>query len=206
MQKRTGLESSRAGVNKSAVAARVVASGMVLLLLAGCSSAASKAAKENDKMSGAFTELMKRPNLIQVHDDYQAMFETIRTRLVDEVGVAPWVPDDHPISGSGCDGDLSHLSGAEVLRMDAGMSPGNLPDAKWDQAVAIVAEVAKKHGFRAPAAIVNRPSDHEVSFRDPYDGELLFGTGGNTILSVSTDCHLTQEAHQRGTYLPPKKY
>ena len=143
MQKRTGLESSRAGVNKSAVAARVVASGMVLLLLAGCSSAASKAAKENDKMSGAFTELMKRPNLIQVHDDYQSMFETIRTRLVDEVGVAPWVPDDHPISGSGCDGDLSHLSGAEVLRMDAGMSPGNLPDAKWDQAVAIVTEVPR---------------------------------------------------------------
>ena len=201
MQKRTGLESSRAAANKAAVA-KVVASAMTVLLLAGCNSVA----KENDKMSGAFTELMKRPNLIQVHGDYQSMFETIRTRLVDEVGVAQWVPDDHPISGSGCGGDLSHLSGAEVLRMDAGMSPGNLPDAKWDQAVAIVTEVAGKRGFRAPAVIVNRPRDHEVSFRDPYDGELLFGTGGNTILAVSTGCHLTQEAHQRGTYLPPKEY
>lgn len=156
-------------------------------------------------MSEVFTELMKRPDLTQVQADYQSMFETIRERLVAELGVAQWVPDHDPISGSACGGDLSHLDGAEVLRMDAGTSPGNLPDAQWDQAVAIVTEVAGERGFGAPKVVAGGPSNHEVSFRDPYNGRLLFGTGANTVLAVSTGCHLTQEAHQRGTYQPPKE-
>jgi outer membrane murein-binding lipoprotein Lpp len=181
--------------------ARVVASIITLLLLAGCNSAA----KEKDKMSEAFAELMKRPDITQVQADYQSMFETIRERLVAEVGVAQWVPHRLPISGAGCDAGFSHLDG-ETRSMDAGMSPGNLSDAKWDQAVAIVTEVAGKRGFGAPKVIVSKPNSHEVSFRDPYNGELLFGSGGNTVLAVSTGCHLTQEAHQRGTYQPPKQY
>ncbi len=179
----------------------VVASIMTLLLLAGCNSAA----KEKEKMSEAFAELMKRPDITQVQADYQSMFETIRERLVAEVGVAQWVPHRLPISGAGCDADFSHLDG-ETLSMDAGTSPGNLPDAKWDQAVTIVTEVAGKHGFGPPRVVVSGPSNHEVSFKDPYNGQLLFGTGGNTVLAVSTGCHLSAEAHQRGTYQPPKQY
>ena len=134
------------------------------------------------------------------------MFQTIRERLTAEVGVAPWVPDDEPISGSACGGDLSNLVGAAVRRYDAGMSPGNLPDSQWDRAVSIVTEVAGRHGFGAPRVIVSGPSDHEVSFRDTDNGELLFGTGANTILGGSTGCHLTEDAHQRGTLAPPRKY
>lgn len=181
---------------------RVATGMMTLLILAGCSSAA----RENDTMKDAFDALMKRPNLTQVEADYQSMFQTIRERLTAEVGVAPWVPDDEPISGSACGGGISNLKGAEHRRYDAGMSPGNLPDAKWQQAVTIVTDVARQHGFGAPKVIVSAPSDHEVSFRNTYNGELLFGTGANTILGGSTGCHLTEEAHQRGTYLPPQKY
>lgn len=155
-------------------------------------------------MKDAFDTLLKRPSISQVEADYQSMFQTIRERLKAEVGVPDWVPDDEPISGSACGGELSRLGDAVVRRYDAGMSPGNLPDAKWEQAVAMVTEVARQHGFGAPKAIVNRPGDHEVSFRNTYDGELLFGTGANTILGGKTGCHLTDEAHQRGTYLPPQ--
>jgi Lipoprotein confined to pathogenic Mycobacterium len=157
-------------------------------------------------MSQAFDELMKRPKLTQAEAGYQSMFQTIRERLVAEVGVAEWVPDEEPISGSSCGGGLSNLEGAEVRRYDAGMSPGNLPDARWELAVAIVTEVSGQYGFGAPKVIVSGPGDHEVSFRNTYNGELLFGTGANTILGGSTGCHLTEEAHQRGAYLPPKKY
>lgn len=157
-------------------------------------------------MDQAFATLMKRPNLSQVDARYQSMFQKIRERLVSEVGVADWVPDEDPISGSSCGGTISNLQGAEVRRYDAGMSPGNLPDARWDRAVAIVSEVAGQHGFGAPKVIVSGPNDHEVSFRDAYNGELLFGTGANTILGASTGCHLTEEAHQRGTPVPPKDY
>jgi hypothetical protein len=157
-------------------------------------------------MNQPFEELMRRPNLTQAEADYQLMFQTIRERLVAEVGVADWVPDEEPISGSACGGALSNLEGAEVRRYDAGMSPGNLPDAKWDQAVAIVTAVAGQHGFGAPRVIVNRPGDHEVAFRNTYRGELLFGTGANTILGGTTGCHLTEEAHRRGTPVPPTEY
>jgi hypothetical protein len=193
-------------VSRVARVARVVVSAMAVIALLAMTAGCSSAAKEKEKMSEVFTELMKRPNLTQVKADYQSMFETIRERLVAEVGVAQWVPEHDPISGSACGGDVSKLSGAEVLRMDAGTSAGNLPDAKWDQAVAIVTEVAGKLGFGAPTVLISGPNDHEVSFRDPYNGQLLFGTGGNTILAVTTGCHLTQEAHQRGTYQPPKQY
>lgn len=179
------------------------AAGMVMLLVvAGC----SVTSKESEDMNQAFDELMKRPNITQVDADYQSMFQTIRERLVSELCVATWVPDANPISGSACGGRLSNLEGAEVRRYDAGMSPGNLPDDSWDQAVAIVTDIAGRHGFGAPHVIVSGPSDHEVSFNDTYNGELLFGTGANTILGASTGCHLTQEAHRRGTPVPPKKY
>lgn len=157
-------------------------------------------------MIEAFDELMKRPNLTQVDADFQLMFQTIRERLISEVGVPAWIPDDEPMSGSSCGGRISRLRDAEHRRYDAGMSPGNLPDAKWDQAVAIVTEVARQHGFGAPKVVVSRPSDHEVSFSDAYGGQLLFGTGGNTILGASTGCHLTEEAHNRGTPILPKQY
>jgi hypothetical protein len=175
---------------------------VMLLIVAGCSTTAT----ESEEMNQAFDTLMKRPNLTQVDAEYQSMFKSIRERLVTELGVAAWVPDDEPVSGSACGGKISNLEGAEVRRYDAGMSPGNLPDASWDQAVAIVAEVAGRHGFGAPRVIVSGPSDHEVSFRDKYNGELLFGTGANTILGASTGCHLTEEARLRGKPVPPTNY
>jgi hypothetical protein len=181
-------------------AAKVVAGAMTLLIVAACG------ANKEDEMKDAFEALLKRPSITQVEADYQSMFQTIRERLISEVGVAEWVPDDEPMSSSACAGSIANLGDAEVRRYDAGMSPGNLPDAKWKQAVAIVTEVARQHAFGAPEVIVSGPSDHEVSFRNAYNGELLFGTGANTILGGSTGCHLSAEAHDRGTYLPPKKY
>jgi Lipoprotein confined to pathogenic Mycobacterium len=189
---------------------------MTILILAGCSSSptahaqtvlkenSAMAPRENSTMKDAFDELMKRPSLTAAEADYQSMLHTIQERLVTEVGIAEWVPDDQPVSGTFCGGDLSNLDDAGQKCIDTGVSIGNLPDARWDQAVAIVTEVAGQHGFGAPGVIVDGPGDHEISFRGRYEGELIFGTGGGTILTVSTGCHLKEEAHRRGTYLPPK--
>jgi Lipoprotein confined to pathogenic Mycobacterium len=197
---------SPAGVNTVRVRAvgvrmvRVIACLLTVLVVTGCSKT-----KENT-MRDAFDALMKRPNLGVVEADYLTMYETIRTRLVAEIGVSAWLPDAEPISGTACARPLSNLDGGQERLYNAGSSSGNLPDAKWDRAVAIVAEVAKQHGFGAPELVISRPGDHEVELHDSYRGYLIFGTGYNTILAGGTGCHLTQEAHQRGTYLPPKKY
>ena len=183
-------------VTRTAIA--IIASAVV----AGCGSAE----RESHTMKDAFDALMKRPNLTVVEADYQAMFESIRERLTAEVGIAEWVPDAEPVHGTSCGGKISNLDGGAMRLYNAGVSPGNLPDAKWDQAVAIVAEVAKQHGFGAPEVFINGPRDHEVLFHDTYHGQILFGTGYNTILGGGTGCHLTEEAHRRGTYLPPHQY
>lgn len=156
-------------------------------------------------MKDAFDALMKRPSLTVVEADYQSMYETIRSRLVAEVGISAWLPDVEPISGTACAGELSNLDGGQERLYNAGSSSGNLPDSRWDEAVKIVAEVAGQHGFGAPEVVVSGPSDHEIQFHDPYRGYLLFGTGYNTILAGGTGCHLTEEAHRRGTFQPPEK-
>jgi hypothetical protein len=188
----------------------------ILLVTAGCSStfrehtdtapkdSLAMAPTESNTMKDAFETLLKRPNLTEVEADYQSMFRTIRERLTAEVGVGSWVPGREPASGTFCAGSISNLEGAGQRLYSAGTSPGNLPDARWDRAVTIVTEVAGQHGFGAPQVIVNGPGDHEVEFHDTYQGWLLFGTGANTILTGGTGCHLTEEAHQRGTYLPPR--
>lgn len=190
----SGVSSSRSST------VNVVVCLMTLLMVAGCS-----AAKES-MMKNSFDELMKLPNLTVVEADYQSMYETIRTRLVAEVGLSVWLDDAEPISGTACAGKLSNLDGGQERLYNAGSSSGSLPDAKWDQAAAIVAEVARQHGFAESEVIVNGPGDHEIQLHDAYHGYLLFGTGSNTILAGGTGCHLTKEAHDRGTYLPPKKY
>jgi len=180
----------------------VIAGIVTMLVVTGCSSARI----ENDSMKNAFDALMKRPSLTVVEADYQSMYETIRSRLVAEVGISAWLPDREPVHGTSCGGDLSHLDDSAERLYNAGSSSGNLPDAQWDQAVAIVTEVAGQHGFGAPEVVISGPSDHEVELHDRYGGSLTFGTGYNTILFGGTGCHLTETAHQRGTYLPPRHY
>jgi len=192
----------KVGVSRASGASwvRVIGCLLTVLTVAGCG------ASGENTMKDAFDALMKRPNLSVVEADYESMYETIRTRLVAEIGISAWLPDAEPVSGTFCARPLSNLDGGQERLYNAGSSSGNLPDAKWDQAVAIVAEVAAQHGFGPPEVVISGPSDHEVQFHDTYRGYLLFGTGYNTILAGGTGCHLTQEAHQRGTYVPPKKY
>src|SRR5665647_284132 len=140
----------------------VIASIVTMLVVTGCSSARI----ENDSMKNAFDALMKRPSLTVVEADYQSMYETIRSRLVAEVGVSAWLPDKEPIRGTSCGGEISNLDGGQERLYNAGSSSGNLPDAKWDQAVRIVTEVAGQHGFGAPKVVISGPSDHEVEFHD----------------------------------------
>ena len=183
-------------------AGEVIAGVMMMLIVAGC----SYATRETDELKDGFDELMKRPNLTQVETDYEAMLQTIRERLVAEVGIGGFRPVDEPMSGTFCGDDLTNVDGAQERYFNAGVSYGNLPDAKWDQAVAIVTEETRQHGFGEPKALIDGPGDHEVSFRGRYGGGLLFGTGGGTILTVWTGCHLTEEAHRRGTFRPPKEH
>lgn len=146
-----------------------------------------------------FATLMQRPDIEEAQARYLRMLAAIRDEMVAGFGIAAWRPAEGGPSGSACGADFPDVGAdGEVRRFSSGMSPGNLPDDKWPAAVAEVAEIAATYGFAAPRVVVDRPGDHEVSLRDDYGAELLFGTARNTTLSVSTGCHLTKSAHDRG--------
>lgn len=167
----------------------------ILLLVGACDSKGDSMSSKDEQ----FAELRKRPDIEQVQSDYLAMLADIRTALVDRIGTAAWRPKEKDaITGSAC-GDHPDLPDAHIRRLSSGTSPGNLPDAKWQEAVDLVGSIAARHGFGNPGTVVDRPNDHEVSFSNEYGAELLFGTAANTTLSISTGCHLSKEAHQRGT-------
>jgi hypothetical protein len=166
-----------------------------LLLLAGaCDSKGGSMSKDEQ-----YAELLKRPDLEQTEADARKMLDEIRGELVSRVGIAPWEPGKgEAYTGSAC-GDFPNISGAEKRRFSSGRSPGNLPDAKWAEAVELVKSIAGRYGFDQQGTVVDRPGDHEVTFGNNYGAELWFGTAVNTTLSLTTGCHLTREAHQRGT-------
>jgi hypothetical protein len=136
--------------------------------------------------------LAQRPTIEAIKATYETMQARLRDRLSAEVGLLRWVNDEN-FSGAGC-ADFPGVGGQSRI-LDSWTSKGNLPDAQWDRAVRIVTEVTGEYGFGAPRAVVNRPSDHEITATDPYGGHYLFGTAANTVLQVSTGCHLPAAAH-----------
>lgn len=173
----------------------------IALLLSGCDTESSKDGKVNE----LFNELMKLPDIRTVESQYQGLLTQLQERLHAEMGLKPWDPAREPVSASACVGELSSLSSdGEIRRLSPGSSPGNISDADWPRAVKLVSDVAKQQGFGEPEVVVERPGDHEVSFRDNYGARLIFGTAKNTILGISTGCHLTREAHERGAPAPEK--
>ncbi|MGH3701945.1 MAG: LppA family lipoprotein [Pseudonocardiaceae bacterium] len=99
----------------------------------------------------------------------------LRDRFSAEVGPLRWVNDQN-LSGAGC-ADFPGVRG-ESRMLDSWTSKGDLPDAQWDHAVRIVAEVTGEYGFRTPRVVVNRPSDHEITATDRIRSSRLHRRGG----------------------------
>ncbi|PRX47756.1 putative LppA-like lipoprotein [Prauserella shujinwangii] len=169
------------------------------LLVSGCGPDQSK----DGDVNAHFAELLRRPDIERVQADYLAMVERIQSGLVREIGIEPFPDDgDEPVSGSACPGEFSAVPEAEVRRYRFGASPTPIDDDTWPRALRLVGDLAAERGFDRQDVVVDRPGDHEVAFRDRYGAELIFGTAENTVVSLSTGCHLTREAHERGTPAP----
>jgi len=157
-------------------------------LATGCAGTGS----ESENMDEKLVTLAQRPTIEEVRASYEEMQSRLRDRLSAEVGPLRWVNNQN-LGGAGC-ADFPNVGG-QSLTLDRWTSEGNLPDTRWDRAVAIVAEVTGEYGFGAPEVVVDRPADHEITATDPYGGGCLFGAARNTVLMVSTGCHLSADDH-----------
>lgn len=168
---------------------RLLSALMLAMLAAACTS-------EREDMDQKLAALAQRPTIEQVSASYEEMQAQLRDRLSAELGLPPWVNDQN-LSGAGC-ADFPG-SGGQSLTLDSWTSQGNLPDTQWDRAVAVVAEVTGEYGFGPPKTVVDRPGDHEITATDRYGGGYQFGTASNTVLMVSTGCHLPADNHPQTT-------
>jgi hypothetical protein len=176
----------------------VVGAILTAILCAACGAGAEPKEGPVDR-SEQYATLAQRPDIDEAQSTYLALLETIRGELVAEFGIAPWQPASSTPPGSACGAEFSDLGAdGEIRRFTSGISPGNLPDDTWLSAVSRVAATAGAQGFGTPSVVVDRPGDHEVSLKDGFGAELLFGTAANTTLSLSTGCHLTKAAKDRG--------
>lgn len=139
-------------------------------------------------MDEKLATLAQRPTIEAIRDSYEEMQARLRGRLSAEVGPLQWVNRQNAGS-AGC-AEFPGVGG-QSLTLNRWTSEGNLHDARWPAAVAIVTEVTAGYGFGAPEAVVDRPGDHEIVGTDPYGGRYQFGTARNTVLLVSTGCHLS---------------
>ena len=141
-------------------------------------------------MDEKMATLAQRPPIEDIRATYEQMQARLRDRLSAEVGPMQWV-NDRNLSGAGCGDGVE----GQALTLDSWTSKGNLPDHRWGDAVRIVTEVTGEYGFGPPQGVVDRPGDHEITGFDPYGAKYLFGTAANTVLMVSTGCHLPAAAH-----------
>jgi hypothetical protein len=156
---------------------------MLAVLAGGCANQTPEGGAVEEQQ----VTLAARPTIDEITARYERMQAELRQRLVSEIGISEWVKRSE-LTGSGC-GDFPDLPNAESRSLGNWFSEGNLPDARWSQAQAIVTEVTGRYGF-APDFIVNRPGSHTIIGIDQYGASYDFGTGKNTTLGVSTGCHL----------------
>jgi hypothetical protein len=145
-----------------------------------------------------FAELMKRPTLDEVIVRYEEMRGVIRDRLTREFNLPKW-QEQESSRYSGCAPQFADVDEKDSSRkyLPRSFTPAPLISS-WKQAKQIVVEVSKGYGFNKISLDVEKPDDVEFNLNDQYGAELSLGSSKNTVLTVTTGCHLSAEAKQRG--------
>src|ERR1043165_7186394 len=118
----------------------------VVILASGCTADPSPADKERG-LANQVTELTKRPGIETAARQYEEMRTKIRERLTaDALTGSNWTEEKGTSDAMGCRSSSSNTwseideTTGEVRYLPRWISPGNVPDDKWDKAVSTVAE------------------------------------------------------------------
>jgi hypothetical protein len=147
-----------------------------------------------------YTELMNRPAINEMVTRYEEMREAIRGRLTKDFGLSQWVEQPGSANYTGCAREFPDVDVRDVQKQHPATwySPTPISQNNWTQAKEIVSEMAGTYGFNKVTLVIDRADDLQLNLNDKYSSELSFGSTKNTILALTTGCHLTAEAKQRG--------
>ena len=139
-------------------------------------------------------QLAARPPLDDAIASYEKICTTIQERLTADFGVAQWTEEPNSAEFSGCAPQFPDLSEQEAGKklLSRWYSPTSLP-APWNQVKQAVREVAGAHGFTTVTLDTHQAGDAEFNLADQLGAQPSFGTSKNTVLSLTTGCHLVNK-------------
>lgn len=188
------------------ITAAFAAAGLLFVASCGDGSEYFNGGSVDDKShEQKIDELLQRPDIEQVLAKYTEMEEEIIKQLSDEVPSLTFYKVENSGLGGGCGFEYSGIGEWTAKKQGLGTnkSDGNLPDEQWPEALKIVTDISTQYGFGNPRAFQDEPGMHHVVFSDRYGAGLRFSTAVNTLVAITTGCHLTPPAHQNGGSLPP---
>ncbi len=145
-------------------------------------------------------ELESRPDINQIMANYTDMRDKLAQRLTAELDMGDW-QDLHDGRESGCANEFPNVDRYDVVRhnLDRLSNDRSISTEQWPKAVEIISNVASTYGFNRTGPRVDKPPSHYITILDQYGAELFVGTEQQTVISVTTGCHLTPQAKARGT-------
>jgi hypothetical protein len=148
-----------------------------------------------------YDRLLQRPDIEHATHTYQRALKEIKQALTDKFDLPRWEQrDDTPIDESACGFDFPDIDGRQgVARsINGGFTRAAIPDDRWEEAVSTVTAIAKKYGFQGPERVADKPGNREIRYFDDAGSRLSYGQIKNMSTYISTGCHLTPGAHERG--------
>ncbi|SOJ58123.1 hypothetical protein MSIMFB_05603 [Mycobacterium simulans] len=132
--------------------------------------------------------LRSKPPLEDAQAQYRAAVTQMADGLVALVPGLTWRLETD--SWTGCGGDYEWTRAKEAyLRA---VFSGPIPDDKWQRAIEIVNDGAKKFGANDFGVLKDRPGDHDVYFAGTDDVQFRVGTQVAAVLTARSDCRISQ--------------
>jgi len=150
-------------------------------------------------------ELASRPDSQQAASTYKLLQEDIVNQLQQKMPDIVFVEVPNTVRSRGCGVEYSGIDERTAVSQTLGRlkADRSISDDLWPQAFQVVQEVSAQQGFANPQVLKDQPGDHDIVLSDAKGARLSFGTAVNSVLSITTGCHLTPLAHKNGGSLPP---
>lgn len=161
---------------------------LVLLLVTGCAAGAEPLSDRQSQDAA----LQERPTLEQEQARLTAVRDETRDALSSQLGLTAGSQPDQG-NAAGC-ADYPDSSGYTAF-LPLLLLSGGVPDTDWDEAVAVVEQVAGKAGFGRAETVVDQPGQHEVVLRGDRGSLLRFSSIEDATLHLETGCHLPERDH-----------
>jgi hypothetical protein len=180
-------------LNRRTLLACIIA---IIGLMAGAACAVENSGNERKgklERQQQIDELDKRPTIDVAVEQHEEMSKSIRDTMTSELHIPEWI-NDNGSGYYGCNefGELNENT-ARKQELDRWYSPGSLSEKQWPKSVEILTRIAANYGFTKIVTTKDTPGDHVVTILDGKNGEIYFASAKNTVLSITTGCHLVSK-------------